>query len=68
MKIKPGVSVKLKKSAEKYGLILNEEDFKRFFKLKVDGKDVDWMMHQMKAYNKTFVDTLVDTLVAYITQ
>lgn len=54
----------VQKSAEKYGLNLNEEDFKRFFKLKVDDKDVDWMMHQMNAYNKTFVDTLV----AYITR
>lgn len=53
----------VKKSGEKYGLNLSEEDFKRFFKLKVDGQDVDWMMHHMSAYNKS----LIDTLVMYIT-
>ncbi|WP_432702453.1 hypothetical protein [Lysinibacillus sphaericus] len=54
----------VKKSAENYGLNLSEEDFKRFFKLKVYDKDVDWMMHKMSACNKTFIDTLV-TYITY---
>ncbi|MDC6267738.1 hypothetical protein [Lysinibacillus fusiformis] len=53
----------VKKSAEKYGLNVSEEDFKRFFKLQVGHKDIDWMMRHMAAYKKT----LIDTLVTYIT-
>lgn len=49
----------VKESAEKYGLVLTDEDFKRFFKLKANDKDIDWLMHQMSAYKKSFIDALI---------
>lgn len=54
---------KVKDSANKYSLELSDEDFKRFFKLQVSDKDIDWLMHNMSAYKRS----LTDALVSYIT-
>ncbi|KEP26592.1 hypothetical protein BA70_18545 [Bacillus zhangzhouensis] len=50
---------KVKESANKYRLELSDEDFKRFFRLHVSGVDIDWIMHIISTYEKSFTDTLV---------
>lgn len=53
----------VKDSANKHRLELSDEDFKRFLKLQIADKDIDWLMHIMSAYKRT----LTDALIAYIT-
>jgi hypothetical protein len=53
----------VKDSANKYNLELSDEDFKRFLKLEVSNKDINWLMHKMSAYKMS----LTDVLISYIT-
>jgi hypothetical protein len=54
---------KVRENANNYKLELSDDDFKRFFKLSMRDKDINWLMHKMSTYNLS----LVDALVSYIT-
>lgn len=49
----------VRNSANKHRLELSDDDFKRFFKLSMRGKDIDWLMLCMSQYNTSLTDALI---------
>ncbi|RYI30545.1 hypothetical protein EVU96_09015 [Bacillus infantis] len=49
----------VKNSANNYRLELSDGDFKRFLKLLLADKDIDWLMCKMSKYNVSFKDALI---------
>lgn len=49
----------VRNSANKHRLELSDDDFKRFFKLSMRGKDIDWLMLCMSDYNVSLIDALI---------
>lgn len=52
----------VEESANEYSLKLSDDEFKRFFKLRKNDKDISWLMHKMSTYNLD----LADALISYI--
>lgn len=49
-------------NANKYKLELTDDDFRRFFELEENDKDMSWIMHKISVYGLS----LTDALISYI--